>query len=71
MKPEQGLLRTLPFEESGKIVADLNVLYEDIYTSLEEARESMRDLEALLDAILYGEDRNPDARGRINMQVIC
>jgi hypothetical protein len=70
MHTEQGLLRTLSFEKSGQVVADLNLYYRDIYDSLEATHENMRDLESFLDTLFYGEGREQNERDRSRKDMI-
>ncbi len=70
MQTQQGLLRTLSFEKSGQVVADLNLYYRDIYDALDATQENMRDLESFLDTLFYGEGREQNEQGRSRKEMI-
>jgi len=50
-----GLIYPLPYKDRERVSEELEHLYDDVYDSLRDARECMRDLERETDRILYGE----------------
>lgn len=61
MSPDkpQGLLRFIGSPQREKIEREIGVTFEDLYNSIEDTRDNLRDLEKSLDQIFYyGEDRD-------------
>ena len=61
-KPHPGVLNGVAGEERARIISELSELITDLGSTLEDACDSMRDLEKGLDRILFGERPNPFER---------
>ena len=61
-KPHPGVLNGVAGDERARIISELSELITDLGDTLEEACDSMRDLEKGLNRILFGERPNPFER---------
>lgn len=54
-----GLAAHLPPEERGNVEVDFGLLFENLYNSIYDTWEVVRELEEVLDSTLYGTPRLP------------
>lgn len=50
-----GLLRLTEYRHQEEVVSNLSLALEDLYDSIDSTRESTRELEDVINGILYGE----------------